>query len=114
MVDVVRVLFQRCTAYISLLPAHFKSRLSLDGFNPVDTHFPVPTSDLFFDGRRTCTPPCLPAVVSSLHLAAWNSSQVMMMSVVKRASMPVTFWLLENFLSSSFKDSAQALADEFG
>ncbi|CAM9342800.1 unnamed protein product [Scytosiphon promiscuus] len=40
--------------------------------------------------------------------------KVMMMSVVKRASMPVTFWLLENFLSSSFKDSAQALAEEFG
>eukprot|EP00903_Cladosiphon_okamuranus_P019171 g17633.t1 len=40
--------------------------------------------------------------------------KVMMMSVVKRASLPVTFWLLENFLSSSFKDSAQALAQEFG
>lgn len=40
--------------------------------------------------------------------------KVMMMSVVKRASMPVTFWLLENFLSSSFKESAQALAQEFG
>ncbi|CAM9269568.1 unnamed protein product [Ectocarpus sp. 6 AP-2014] len=40
--------------------------------------------------------------------------KVMMMSVVKRASMPVTFWLLENFLSSSFKESAQALAEEFG
>lgn len=37
-----------------------------------------------------------------------------MMSVVKRASLPVTFWLLENFLSSSFKESAQALAQEFG
>eukprot|EP00752_Nemacystus_decipiens_P014373 g12785.t1 len=40
--------------------------------------------------------------------------KVMMMSVVKRASLPVTFWLLENFLSSSFKESAQALAQEYG
>ncbi|CAM9945547.1 unnamed protein product, partial [Laminaria digitata] len=40
--------------------------------------------------------------------------KVMMMSVVKRSSVPVTFWLLENFLSSSLKESAQLLAEEFG
>ena len=43
-----------------------------------------------------------------------SGTQVMMMSVVKRCSVPVTFWLLENFLSPSFKESARALAEEFG
>lgn len=61
---------------------------------------------------RIVSPP-LP-VCLILRLAVSRASQVMMMSVVKRASMPVTFWLLENFLSSSFKDSARALAEEFG
>jgi UDP-glucose:glycoprotein glucosyltransferase len=40
--------------------------------------------------------------------------KIMMLSVVKRASMPVKFWLLENFLSPSFKDSADAMAREYG
>lgn len=40
--------------------------------------------------------------------------KVMMLSVVKRCSIPVTFWLLENFLSSAFKESARAMAAELG
>jgi UDP-glucose:glycoprotein glucosyltransferase len=40
--------------------------------------------------------------------------KIMMLSVVKRASLPVKFWLLENFLSPSFKDSANAMAHEYG
>ncbi|CAM9206226.1 unnamed protein product [Choristocarpus tenellus] len=40
--------------------------------------------------------------------------KVMMLSVVKRCSVPVTFWLLENFLSPSLKASAQAMAEELG
>lgn len=40
--------------------------------------------------------------------------KIMMLSVVKRTSGKVKFWLLENFLSPSFKSSAFALAEEIG
>lgn len=40
--------------------------------------------------------------------------KIMMLSVTKRTSVPVKFWLLENFLSPAFKQSALALAQEFG
>jgi len=40
--------------------------------------------------------------------------KIMMLSVTKRTSVPVKFWLLENFLSPAFKVSAQALSHEFG
>jgi UDP-glucose:glycoprotein glucosyltransferase len=40
--------------------------------------------------------------------------KLMMLSVTKRASMPVKFWLLENFLSPKFKRDVFKLAVEFG
>jgi UDP-glucose:glycoprotein glucosyltransferase len=40
--------------------------------------------------------------------------KIMMLSVTKRASTKVKFWLLENFLSPSFKTSAYALAEKIG
>ncbi len=40
--------------------------------------------------------------------------KIMMLSVTKRASKKVKFWLLENFLSPSFKSSATALAEKIG
>jgi UDP-glucose:glycoprotein glucosyltransferase len=39
---------------------------------------------------------------------------IMMLSVSRRASMPVTFWLVENFLSPEFKESLPKLTQEFG
>jgi len=40
--------------------------------------------------------------------------KIMMLSVVKRSSMKVKFWLFENFLSPTFKDSALAMAEDTG
>ncbi|EQC31692.1 hypothetical protein SDRG_10855 [Saprolegnia diclina VS20] len=40
--------------------------------------------------------------------------KLMMLSVLKRTNNPVTFWLLENFLSPDFKKSVPALQAEFG
>jgi len=40
--------------------------------------------------------------------------KIMMLSSVKRCSMKVKFWLFENFLSPTFKASAQAMAEEYG
>lgn len=40
--------------------------------------------------------------------------KIMMSSVLKRTNNPVTFWLLENFLSPAFKESIPALRAEFG
>ncbi|ETW01414.1 hypothetical protein, variant 1 [Aphanomyces invadans] len=40
--------------------------------------------------------------------------KLMMLSVMKRTKNPVTFWLLENFLSPDFKNSVGALQAEFG
>ncbi|ETV66505.1 hypothetical protein, variant [Aphanomyces astaci] len=40
--------------------------------------------------------------------------KLMMLSVLKRTNNPVTFWLLENFLSPDFKNSVAALQAEFG
>ncbi|CAM9733036.1 unnamed protein product, partial [Phaeothamnion confervicola] len=40
--------------------------------------------------------------------------KIMMLSVTKRASMPVKFWLLENYLSPPFKASAAAMAEAGG
>lgn len=40
--------------------------------------------------------------------------KIMMSSVLKRTNNPVTFWLLENFLSPNFKNSIPALREEFG
>jgi UDP-glucose:glycoprotein glucosyltransferase len=40
--------------------------------------------------------------------------KIMMLSVTKRTSTKVKFWLFENFLSPSFKSSAFALAKEIG
>jgi len=36
--------------------------------------------------------------------------RIMMLSVTKRTSMPVKFWLFENYLSPSFKTIAEAMA----
>jgi len=40
--------------------------------------------------------------------------KIMMLSVTKRTSQKVKFWLFENFLSPSFKESATAMAREIG
>lgn len=40
--------------------------------------------------------------------------RIMMLSVLKRTSNPVQFWLLENFLSPAFKDSIPTLKSKFG
>jgi hypothetical protein len=40
--------------------------------------------------------------------------KIMMLSVTKRTSSKVKFWLFENFLSPSFKGSARAMADRIG
>jgi len=40
--------------------------------------------------------------------------KIMMLSVTKRTSMKVKFWLFENFLSPSFKASASAMAEAIG
>jgi UDP-glucose:glycoprotein glucosyltransferase len=40
--------------------------------------------------------------------------RIMMLSVTKRTSMPVKFWLFENFLSPTFKTIAAAMAQEYG
>ena len=40
--------------------------------------------------------------------------KIMMLSVTKRASIRVKFWLFENFLSPGFKASASAMAEEIG
>jgi UDP-glucose:glycoprotein glucosyltransferase len=39
--------------------------------------------------------------------------KIMMLSVVKRSSQHVKFWLFENFLSPTFKDSAIAMSKEY-
>lgn len=40
--------------------------------------------------------------------------RIMMLSVSKRTSMPVKFWLLENYLSPKFKLTASVMAAEYG
>ena len=40
--------------------------------------------------------------------------KIMMLSVSKRTSAPVKFWLLENFLSPAFKKAAAAMAEAYG
>jgi hypothetical protein len=40
--------------------------------------------------------------------------KIMMLSVVKRCSQPVKFWLFENYLSPTFKLSVEVMAEEFG
>lgn len=40
--------------------------------------------------------------------------KIMILSVTKRASTKVKFWLLENFLSPSFKSSVSAMAEKIG
>ncbi|RLN61323.1 hypothetical protein BBJ28_00005318 [Nothophytophthora sp. Chile5] len=40
--------------------------------------------------------------------------KIMMSSVLKRTNNPVTFWLLENFLSPDFKSSIPVLREQFG
>ena len=40
--------------------------------------------------------------------------KIMMLSVTKRTSSPVKFWLFENFLSPSFKSSAKYMAEQIG
>ena len=40
--------------------------------------------------------------------------RIMMLSVSKRTSKPVKFWLFENYLSPTFKDVASVMADEYG
>ena len=40
--------------------------------------------------------------------------RIMMLSVVKRASVPIKFWLLENFLSPTFKDWIPRMAKHYG
>jgi len=40
--------------------------------------------------------------------------KIMMLSVFKRTSMKVKFWLFENFLSPTFKDAALAMAENYG
>uniref|UniRef100_A0AAV1UZR4 UDP-glucose:glycoprotein glucosyltransferase n=1 Tax=Peronospora matthiolae TaxID=2874970 RepID=A0AAV1UZR4_9STRA len=40
--------------------------------------------------------------------------KIMMLSVLKRTKNPVTFWLLENFLSPDFKASIPVLREQFG
>ena len=40
--------------------------------------------------------------------------RIMMLSVTKRTSKPVKFWLFENYLSPTFKQIADAMADEYG
>jgi pyruvate/2-oxoglutarate dehydrogenase complex dihydrolipoamide acyltransferase (E2) component len=40
--------------------------------------------------------------------------KIMMLSVSQHTSLPVKFWLLDNFLSPSFKAAALALAEERG
>ena len=40
--------------------------------------------------------------------------KIMMLSVLKRTNNPVTFWLLENFLSPDFKASIPVLREQFG
>jgi hypothetical protein len=40
--------------------------------------------------------------------------KIMMLSVVKRSSRPVKFWLVENFLSPQFKETVQTLAKNHG
>ena len=40
--------------------------------------------------------------------------KIMMLSVIKRTENPVQFWLLENFLSPSFKESIPILKEQFG
>jgi UDP-glucose:glycoprotein glucosyltransferase len=39
--------------------------------------------------------------------------RIMMLSVSKRTSMPVKFWLFENYLSPTFKDIAAVMAEEY-
>ena len=39
--------------------------------------------------------------------------RIMMLSVTKRTSLPVKFWLFENYLSPSFKTIAAAMAQEY-
>lgn len=40
--------------------------------------------------------------------------RIMMLSVTKRTSKPVKFWLFENYLSPTFKQIASAMAEEYG
>ena len=40
--------------------------------------------------------------------------RIMMLSVTKRSSMPVKFWLFENYLSPTFKTLAAEMAEEYG
>jgi hypothetical protein len=40
--------------------------------------------------------------------------RIMMTSVTKRCSVPVKFWILENFISPAFKNTIQTLADGVG
>ena len=40
--------------------------------------------------------------------------RIMMLSVTKRTSMPVKFWLFENYLSPTFKQSAELMSIKYG
>lgn len=40
--------------------------------------------------------------------------RIMMLSVIKRTSVPVKFWLFENYLSPKFKALASTMAQEYG
>lgn len=72
----------------------------------------------FFGGKATAGSAAVTGKDDRIHVFSLASGhlyerflKIMMLSVTKRSSRPVTFWLVENFLSPQFKETIPHLAD---
>jgi hypothetical protein len=73
---------------------------------------------LFFDTEPTNKDTSSGETINVFSLATGHLYErflkIMMLSVTRRTSSPVKFWLFENFLSPTFKATAKAMADRIG
>ena len=74
-------------------------------------------ASLFYENDKAVTPG-VDEVINVFSLATGHLYErflkIMMLSVTKRTSSKVKFWLFENYLSPLFKDSAKAMAERIG
>ncbi|KAA0156433.1 hypothetical protein FNF29_01225 [Cafeteria roenbergensis] len=75
----------------------------------------------FFGGKASASSTAVAGKDDRIHVFSLASGhlyerflKIMMLSVTKRSSRPVTFWLVENFLSPQFKETVPALAESAG
>jgi hypothetical protein len=76
------------------------------------------SASLFHEKQDSSIPDSEEEVINVFSLATGHLYErflkIMMLSVTKRTSSKVKFWLFENFLSPTFKSSARAMAERIG